>query len=517
MERNFASAAAFVLLCGCNALVGIDPPTIRTDGDASDAESSDAEAGDADGAGTEDATGEAQDAAGETRDASSEVDDAASEADDGRGGDAGPTDATRGPTSLGILTRVSVSSEGTQADDSTAAVSVSGDGKLVAFSSVATNLVLFDRNAHSDVFLYDRTTSDTLRASVGSDNAEANDDCNDPIVTTDGMYVFFTSAATNFAGTAMNGTQQLFSRWLAASRTDHRSRGTADSIFRPAVSSDGSLVAFETNAAMDANDVNDESDIYAIYGARFQFARISIGASGVEPNAGSTEASVSANGSLFAFSSYASNLVADDTNDAGDVFVRGLTDTNVIRVSVSSNGVEGNAASGPGVISGDGRRVAFCSNASNLVPDDTNGVLDVFVHDLTTHQTVRVSVSSTGAQGDGRSCNPSLSGDGRFVAFDSLADNLVPDDVAFPGDTNYADVFVHDLVTGVTVRLSAPPTGRANGDSFQPAMSANGRVVAFLSSASNLVLGDTNGRTDAFAFEFADTFPPPDAGPLPAR
>src|SRR5439155_861091 len=143
-------------------------------------------------------------------------------------------DTGRGPASLGTITRVSVASDGTQGDDNSYGVSVSGDGTLVAFSSAATNLVLFDRNANIDVFLYDRTRSETTRASLASDNTEPNADCNDPIVTTDGKYVVFSSTATNLVPTANAGTQQIFSRWLAASMTDHRSRGAFDWVSAPA-------------------------------------------------------------------------------------------------------------------------------------------------------------------------------------------------------------------------------------------------------------------------------------------
>jgi Tol biopolymer transport system component len=135
-------------------------------------------------------------------------------------------------------------------------------------------------------------------------------------------------------------------------------------------------------------------------------------------------------------------------------------------------------------------------------------VWDVFVHDLESHKTFRVSVSSTGEEGDAESSSPSLSGDGNLVAFSSRATNLVPGDVAFPGDTNYEDIFVHDMMTGKTIRLTTAPDGkRANGDSTRPAISSNGRVVAFISTAPNLVAGDSNGYPDAFVFQFTSPWP----------
>ncbi|MDT7943806.1 MAG: hypothetical protein RQ985_04565, partial [Dehalococcoidia bacterium] len=159
-----------------------------------------------------------------------------------------------------------------------------------------------------------------------------------------------------------------------------------------------------------------------------------------------------------------------------------------------SDGTEGNGYSWFPSISADGRYVAFESIASNLVPGDTNGVSDVFVHDRLTGQTTRVSVASDGTQGHSASDHPSISADGRYVAFESFASNLVP------GDTNgKRDVFVHDRLTGQTARVSVASDGtQGNGDSIYPSISADGRYVAFVSGASNLVPGDANGNIDVF-------------------
>ncbi len=165
------------------------------------------------------------------------------------------------------------------------------------------------------------------------------------------------------------------------------------------------------------------------------------------------------------------------------------------RVSLGPNGRQGNGPSFFPALSADGRWVAFVSSARNLVPDDTNGEQDVFVHDRRTGATRRVSLGPNGRQGNNFSYGPVLSADGRFVAFDSEASNLVP------GDTNGAeDVFIRDRRTGATRRVSVSTGGgQGNGDSTGfPALSADGRFVAFGSEASNLVPGDTNGETDVF-------------------
>src|SRR5438132_192115 len=164
------------------------------------------------------------------------------------------------------------------------------------------------------------------------------------------------------------------------------------------------------------------------------------------------------------------------------------------RVSVDSLGAQAIGDSEGPSISADGRFVAFYSSAANLVGGDTNGVRDVFVRDRKTGKTTRVSVDSHGAQGNGDSDGPSISADGRFVAFLSTAGKLVG------GDTNGArDVFVRDRKAGKTRRVSVGPHGaQGKGASFVPSISANGRFVAFSSVASNLVAGDTNTASDIF-------------------
>jgi Tol biopolymer transport system component len=185
------------------------------------------------------------------------------------------------------------------------------------------------------------------------------------------------------------------------------------------------------------------------------------------------------------FVSSASNLVPGDTNGREDVFVHDLVTGSTTRVSVSSGGVQGNGSSFDAGISADGRFVVFTSAASNLVSRDSNGAWDVFVHDMVTGTTRRVSVSATGSQDNGASSSPAISADGRFVAFQSDASNLVP------GDRNGAsDVFRKNIVTGAVRRVSVTNSGgEADAGSYQPAITASGRIVGFLSYADNLVPG----------------------------
>src|SRR5439155_156082 len=212
----------------------------------------------------------------------------------------------------------------------------------------------------------------------------------------------------------------------------------------------------------------------------------------------------------------ASNLVAGDTNARIDVFVHdrdadgnGVFDepggVATVRTSVDSAGGQADGASRAPAMSADGRFVAFESSATNLLPGDTNGADDVFIHDRDADgngifdepggvTTTRVSVSTAGVQGDDFSAAAALSADGQIVAFHSAATNLVG------GDTNgVEDVYVHDLVTGLTARASVGSGGAAgNNISDNPALSADGRFLAFGSAASTLVANDSNLATDVF-------------------
>ncbi|MDO8614531.1 MAG: hypothetical protein Q7T33_02190 [Dehalococcoidia bacterium] len=224
--------------------------------------------------------------------------------------------------------------------------------------------------------------------------------------------------------------------------------------------------------------------------------RVSVDSAGAEADAGSANPAISADARYVALSSDATNLVPGDTNGKSDVFVRDRLTGATERVSVDSAGNQGNDRSYGPDISADGRYVVFYSFATNLVPGDTNGKYDVFVHDRQTGATERVSVDSAGNQGDesGGSYNPAISADGRYVAFDSGASNLAPGDI-----TVRFDVFVHDRQTGATERVSVDSVGNpGDSDSTRPAISASGRYVAFASGATNLVPEDTNRSGDVF-------------------
>ena len=410
----------------------------------------------------------------------------------------------------GDTTRVSVDSSGAQADDTSSEPSISADGRYVAFYSLASNLVAGDTNATFDVFVRDRTTGATTRASVATGGGEANGLSLSPAISSDGRYVAFESYATNLVAGDTNGQDDIFVHDMTTGTTTRASvdsSGTQSNgvSMGAAISSDGRYVGFYSSATnLVAGDTNASSDVFVhdmITGAT---TRVSVDSSGTQANGfSSSTPSFSSDGRYVAFASDASNLVTGDTNASSDVFVHDMTTGATTRVSVDSSGTQGNNVSGFSSISADGRYVAFGSSATNLVAGDTNASPDIFVHDMTTGATTRVSVDSSGVEGNSTSADASISPDGRYVAFHSQADNLVT------GDTNSRwDVFVHDRTTGITTRVSVDSSGaQGNGGSVNPSISSYGRYVAFGSDATNLVTGDTNARNDIFVNERNFTYP----------
>jgi Tol biopolymer transport system component len=299
-----------------------------------------------------------------------------------------------------------------------------------------------------DVFVHDRETGSTERVSVSSDGSEGDWSSFDPSISADGRYVAFSSVASNLVSGDTNGWDDIF--------VHDRQTGTTECV--------------------------------------------SVSSNGEQGNSISMYPSISADGHYVAYESLASNLVSEDTNDDWDIFVRDRQTGSTERVSVSSDGVQGNNWSEKASISANNRYVAFMSMSSNLVSGDTIvcyaeiSCPDIFVHDRQTGSTERVSVSSNGNQGNAESNHPSISADGRYVAFMSYASNIVS------GDTNgTSDVFVHDRKIESTERVSVSNDGsQGNSTSFYLYISAGGRYVAFMSHASNLVSGDTNNAPDIF-------------------
>ncbi len=416
------------------------------------------------------------------------------------GGDADPASSEAG--SAGAVTlRVSVGPSGAQANRHSSGPSISADGRYVAFTSAASNLVAGDTNDRWDVFVRDRVSHVTRLMSVGPGGARADRKSTDPAISADGRYVAFTSRASNLVAGDTNDHLDVFVRDRVAHVTRRVSVGAGSAqangkSFTPGISADGRYVAFTSQASnLVAGDTNDHQDVFVRDRVAHVTRLVSVSAGGDRPNANSFWPSISEDGRYVAFSSRASNLVAGDTNNHPDVFVRDRMAQVTERVSVGPGGRQADQSDLGGLaISADGRYVVFESEASNLVAGDTNDHWDVFVRDRVARVTRRVSVSSGGAQTNRDSYTSSISADGRYVAFLSQASNLVA------GDTNdHWDVFVRDRVARVTRRVSVSSGGaQANSDSYSTSISADGRYVAFDSWASNLVPRDTNHDVDVF-------------------
>ncbi|MEU9064024.1 carboxypeptidase regulatory-like domain-containing protein [Streptomyces sp. NPDC048430] len=388
--------------------------------------------------------------------------------------------------------RVSLTAQGGQANNDAWWPRVSDDGQVIAFASPASNLVAEDTNGSLDIFVTDRGTQTTERVSVSSDGAQGDDFSLTPTLSSDGRYVGFSSGAAN-------------------------------------------LVPGDTNRQTDAF-VHDRTT-----GAT---ERVSVASDGTPANGLSSAPSLSADGSYAVFNSDADNLVSGDTNHATDVFLHDRQAGTTVRISQAEDGTPANGSSREQSISSDGRYVAFQSAADNLAPGDTDTVTDVFVHDrvtgtttlvdgpdgentgpqvsgdshtitfsngwqlyahdLRTGENEQVSVTGGGETADDWAFAPSLSTDGTKVAFFSYAANLSP------GDTNgRPDVFVRDRTAGTTTRVSGGlEDAEADGISDLPALSGNGRYVAFESTSANLVGDDTNRHSDVFVHDMV-------AGPEP--
>ncbi|HEV7689025.1 MAG TPA: hypothetical protein VGQ80_20780, partial [Acidimicrobiia bacterium] len=395
------------------------------------------------------------------------------------------------------------------------------------------DLVTDDSNGMADVFVHDRATNQTARVSLGANGAQANGPSgtdSPPALSADGQIVAFTSAAANLVPGDDNSAEDVFVYDRGRKETTRVSVGpggveatapgspgpSTPESYSPALSADGRYVTFASDATnLVADDTNSATDVFVYDRQARTTTRLSLGPGGTQGDGISYNPRISADGGVVAFTSAATNLVGGTDNTVagnGDenVFVRDIKANITSRISTASGS---GALAAPPSLSADGRFVAYAYAAGTLVPGDTNGVTDVFVHDRKTGSTERVSVGPDGLEGNRASDAPSISGDGRFVAFSSDATNLVP------GDTNQkTDVFVRDRRLGTTTRVSlgdipfnwdetlgrnrpASPL-QADRPSTLPSISGNGRFVAFQSAAANLAeVFDSNSAPDIFVHD----------------
>jgi Tol biopolymer transport system component len=363
----------------------------------------------------------------------------------------------------GRTTRVSVSTRGQQGNLDSYNPSISDDGRFVVFDSFASNLVPDDLNREGDVFLRDLHAGTTTRVSRGIDGRETDASSGFAVISGDGSVIAFESSATNLRTGSpgrvtdiyvVDRTGQVLD-WVDRSAANGEPNGGSGDI---ALSRDGRMVAFASAASnLVPGDTNQSDDVFVRDRASQVTQRVSVNSIGGEGNDDSGAPSISDDGRFVAFSSNASTLASlmpgtqnlpqfifnrlnvGDDNFVSDVFVHDLVTGHTELVSVDSAGNQGNAESYEASISGDGTKIAFSSFASGLVPGGDQPGSEIFLRDLTTRQTTRISVGTDNRQGNGMSVQPAISADGTRVAFSSEATNLVP------GDRNHSgDVFVRD-------------------------------------------------------------------------
>lgn len=389
------------------------------------------------------------------------------------------------------IERISVSSLGEQSRGPSYSSATDQSAKIVAFDSDASNLVRRDGNGVSDVFVRKTSTGITKRISV-----RANRGSYDPSISHDGRFVAFESEATTLARGDLNDAADIFMRDRKKRVTRLLSVGGAkrranEGSYEPSISADGRSVAFSSYASnLTRNDTNAEADIFLRSMRTRRTRRVSVASNGTQANEGSYSPALAGDARSVAFDSLASNLVRRDRNASFDVFLHNLRTKKTRRVSVGFDGREADGNSFDPSVSHDGRVVAFWSKASNLTPEDDNNGADVFVRDFRAGTIERISV---GVRRDGGSLQPSISSDGSRVAFFSFRDLTAED------TNDHADIYVFDRVTRLLTLVTTAPAGEpSNGPSFRPALAPDGSAVALHSFATNLISNDTNGASDVF-------------------
>jgi len=355
----------------------------------------------------------------------------------------------------------------------------------------------------------DNSTGNTKIITVSSSGASgnANVDTNGISMSGDGRYIVFASTATNLVSGDTNGVSDVFLRDMLLGTTTRVSVGMngaqSDGVSQNAqISTDGRFIVFASDATnLVAGDTNGRRDVFRYEVATGNTTRVSLRENGTQNSIGFADsAQISADGRYVTFQSTSLVIVPGDTNGVADVFMHDTVTRTNERISVATDGTQSNAVATSLDMSADGRFVLLESSANNLAPNVTHSGNNIFLRDRLTGTTSLVSVSINGGDANGLSENARISADGRYVMFNSDSTDLVA------GDTNGVyDVFVRDLLLGTTTRISVAPDGtQGNSDSYGSDISADGRYILFNSDATNLISGDTNGATDAFIYDMID-------------
>lgn len=398
------------------------------------------------------------------------------------------------------LQRMSQSVAGLGGDGPSYFASLSGDGRLVAFTSDATDLVPGDTNGISDVFVRDQLTGAIERISVTSDEAQGAQGGENPSMSADGRYVAFESSS-QLTSDPQSSTKNIFVRDLVAGTTTKATVPksgdllTNNNSYHPSLSADGRYLAFVSLATnVVPGDTNAKADVFLRDLVAGTTVRVSTDNDGNQSDNASTFPEVSADGSYVVYASTATNLVTDDTNGKSDVFRWGRSNTEVIRVSQTTEGVQVDADAYGATLSADGRYVAFHTNADTLLPAEGDGAADVYVWDATNWSIVRASATATGQQFGQDALGATFSADGGHLSFVTYAP-LTPEDT-----NGLEDLYVRDLLTGTYQLASSGHHGTiGNGSTTSGMISADGSAVVFTSLATNLVPAeDRNTGNDVF-------------------
>lgn len=398
---------------------------------------------------------------------------------------------------------------------------ISADGRWVAFASNANNLLDggLDTNGVADVFVRDRLLQTTTRVSVASNGEQANSFSGSPSISADGRYVAFESFATNLDSERAdtNGTFDVFvhdrqtgaTRRVSVSSLGQEAVGT-DGNLLPLISADGRFVAFQSRAGnLVAGDTNGQMDVFVHELATGATTRVSVASGGVQHGNGGEQASISGDGRYVAFVADF-GLIPRSNGPGSDIYVHDRLTLQTERVSLASPG--GSVLPFEGcrqpAISDDGSCVAFLTSSRLVATDTIQHTDDVYVRDRVAGTTERVSVATNGAQNTNLSVgsgSPDISADGRWVIWWHGFAGFVPDDT-----NGGSDVYLRDRQNSTTSRVSLTHDGlQANGPSMYAVLSADGRSVAFQSTAMNLVPGGTNGVTHFFVRDGHPTNSPP--------
>lgn len=403
--------------------------------------------------------------------------------------------------------QVNVSSNGTPGSRQTYAPEISSDGGHVVFWTNDPGLTTAQSNGQPDVYVRHHRTGITEIVSVAATGFSAAGSSYDPSISSDGQFIAFESTAENLILTDSNFQRDVFVRDIQLGVTERVSLATAGesngNSFGATISGDGRFVAYQSWATnLTATDMNGWQDVF-LYDRQTGLTQcLSLDSSGATGNGFSTAAAISEDGQFITFVSTSNDMVPGDTNGLPDIFLFDRIGGTLELISQDSNGVQGNSTSTLPSISDDGRFVAFGSLSTNLISNDNNGLADIFLRDRLNNTTTRISVSSSGLEANSSSFEPSLSSDGSQIAFRSYASNLVNGDL-----NSFADIFLHDRMSGGTKLISVSSTAMpANNRSELPSISGDGKLVAYQSLASSLVVGHSNSHEDIFLWDLGPVF-----------